>query len=150
MLFEAEDDWKSDIISVELNLFVDTILSHIFDQPSNHNRPIMFSSFSPEVCILVSLKQTTYPILFLNDSGNWPTGDIRASSMQEAVHFATCWELDGVVMASEPFVMSPRLVGYVKSKGLVTASYGGLNNDPESAKVSGVPMWLMDVAFGND
>jgi glycerophosphoryl diester phosphodiesterase len=136
MLFEAADDWKSDIFAIEINLFVDTILSNILSHHSCHSRPIIFSSFSPEICILISLKQTSFPILFLNDSGNRPTGDVRASSLQEAIHFAKRWNLDGVVMASEPFVYAPRLVGVAKEKGLVTASYGALNNEPKCAKVS--------------
>lgn len=136
MLFEAADDWKSDVFAIELNLFVDTILSSIFSHPSCRSRPIIFSSFSPEVCILVSLKQASFPIFFLNDSGNGPTGDVRASSLQEAIHFAERWGLEGVVMASEPFVYAPRLVELAKGKGLMTASYGALNNEPECAKVS--------------
>jgi glycerophosphoryl diester phosphodiesterase len=136
MLFEAADDWKMDLYAIELNLFVDTILSRIFQQPSIGARPMIFSSFSPEICILLSLKQSSYPVLFLNDSGNYPTGDIRASSLQEAVHFVKRWNLDGIVMASEPFVLAPRLIGLARNKGLVCASYGALNDDPRSAKVN--------------
>lgn len=142
MLFEAIDDWKSDNIAIEPNLFVDQILSCVLLHPSCRSRPrsrsrsIMFSSFSPEICILLSLKQSTFPVFFLNDSGNGPTGDIRASSLQEAIHFAKKWALDGIVMASEPFVYAPKLVRVAKEKGLVTASYGGLNNEPDCAKVS--------------
>jgi glycerophosphoryl diester phosphodiesterase len=138
MLFEAADDWKSDILAIEINRFVDTILDTILSHHSCHSRPIMFSSFSPEICILVSLKQTSFPIFFLSDSGNWPTGDVRASSLQEAIHFAKRWNLDGVVMASEPFVYAPKLVGVTKERGLVTASYGALNNEPECAKVGSI------------
>lgn len=96
----------------------------------------MFSSFSPEICILVSLKQNVFPIFFLNDSGNWPTGDVTASILQEAIHFASSWGLDGIVMTSEPYVFAPLLVGVAKERGLVTSSYGALNDDPECAKVS--------------
>ncbi|KAJ5381153.1 uncharacterized protein N7496_003581 [Penicillium cataractarum] len=147
MLFEAADDWKSDIFVIEVNLFVDTILSTILSHPSCRRRPILFSSFSPEVCILVSLKQNVFPILFLNDSGNWPTGDVRASSLQEAIHFASSWGLDGIVMASEPYVFAPLLVGVAKERGLVTSSYGALNDDPECAKIqaaAGIDQIIVD------
>lgn len=136
MLFEATDDWKLDIIAMEINIFVDTILSTILSHPSCHRRPVMFSSFSPEVCILLSLKQDMFSVFFLNDAGNFPTGDIRASSLQEAIRFATSWGLDGIVMASEPFVFAPKLIGDAKRRGLVTASYGALNDQPQCAKVS--------------
>ena len=136
MAFEAIDEWKSDSIAIEPNLFVDAIISTVLLHPSCRSRSVMFSSFSPEICILISLKQSTFPVFFLNDSGNWPTGDVRASSLQEAIHFANRWALDGIVMASEPFVFAPNLVGVAKRKGLMTASYGALNNEPDCAKVS--------------
>ncbi|KAJ0416242.1 Glycerophosphodiester phosphodiesterase domain-containing protein, partial [Aspergillus carlsbadensis] len=135
MLFEAADDWQSDIIAMEVNTFVDTILSTILSHPSSHRRPVMLSSFNPEVCILLSLKQNPFPVLFLNDSGNFPTGDTRASSLQEAIRFATRWGLDGIAVASEPFVFAPKLISLAKGRGLVAASYGALNDEPEYAKI---------------
>lgn len=133
MLFEA-DDWKMEPYAIELNTFVDAILDRIYSFGAN--RAIIFSSFSPEICILLSIKQRSFPVLFLNDAGNFPTGDVRASSLQEAIHFAKNWDLSGIVMASEPFVMCPKLLKYARSSGLFCASYGALNDDPQGAKVS--------------
>jgi glycerophosphoryl diester phosphodiesterase len=133
MLWEATDWYKMDLYAVEVNLFVDTILSCIFRYASN--RPITLCSFSPEVCIILALKQARYPILFGNDSGNYPTGDVRASNLQEAVHFSNRWNLDGLALASEPLVMAPKLIGKIKSHNLVCVSYGELNDDPQKAKV---------------
>lgn len=39
-------------------------------------------------------------------------------------------------MLSDPFVMCPRLLTYVKDSGLVVGSYGNLNDEPECALVS--------------
>lgn len=50
--------------------------------------------------------------------------------------FAKKWELDGVVMASEPVVLAPQLVEFVKGQGMVCATYGGLNDEVEGATVS--------------
>jgi glycerophosphodiester phosphodiesterase len=134
MLSEAADDWHMDIYAVEVNLFVDTILLCIARHVST--RPIFFCSFSPEVCILLALKQARWPITFANDSGNWqPSSEIRACNLQEGVRFAKAWNLDGLALASEPLVMAPGLTGFVKAKGLVVASYGAWNNEPEYAKV---------------
>ncbi|KAH0562731.1 hypothetical protein GP486_002608 [Trichoglossum hirsutum] len=132
MLFEARD-WEMDTYAVELNTFVDAILGKVYSLSGN--RAINFSSFSPEICILLSTKQRRYPVLFLNDAGNFPTGDLRASSFQQAVHFAKSWNLSGIDMASEPLVMCPRLVKYARDLGLACSSYGTLNNDPKSAKI---------------
>ncbi|KAF2966701.1 hypothetical protein GQX73_g6873 [Xylaria multiplex] len=131
MLFEARD-FEMDTFAMELNTYLDAILAVVYQYGGK--RPIFFSSFSPELCILLATKQQLYPVLFLTESGYIPTRDIRAISFQEAVRFAKKWNLEGVVVRSQPIVASPRLVDLVKSSGLVCASWGDLNDDPECAK----------------
>lgn len=132
MLFEFEDE-EVDTYAVELNSFVDTVLTKVYDL--GEGRQIIFSSFNPDICLLLSFKQPSIPVLFLTDSGTFPVGDIRASSLQEAIRFASRWNLLGVVTAAEPLVISPRLVRVVKESGLVCVSYGTINNDPSKVKL---------------
>ena len=40
------------------------------------------------------------------------------------------------MLASEPFVLAPQLVGFVKGKGMVCATYGELNDEVEGATIS--------------
>jgi glycerophosphodiester phosphodiesterase len=127
MLHESEDE-EMDTYAVELNSFVDTVLTKVYDLGEGRN--MIFSSFNPDICLLLSFKQPSIPVLFLTDAGSSPVGDIRASSLQEAIRFASRWNLLGVVTAAEPLVISPRLVRVVKESGLVCVSYGTLNNDP--------------------
>lgn len=133
MLHESEEQ-EMDTFAVELNSFVDTILTKVYDL--GNKREIIFSSFNPDICLLLSFKQPNIPILFLTDAGTSPVGDVRASSLQEAIRFASRWNLLGVVSAAEPLCNSPRLVKVVKEQGLVCVSYGVLNNDPEKVQVS--------------
>lgn len=132
MLHESEAE-EMDTYAVELNSFVDTVLTKVYDLGKKRN--VIFSSFNPDICLLLSFKQPSIPILFLTDAGTCPVGDIRASSLQEAIRFASRWNLLGVVSAAEPLVISPRLVKVVKESGLVCVSYGSLNNNPEKVKV---------------
>lgn len=132
MLHESEEQ-EMDTYAVELNSFVDTVLTKVYDLGKKRN--VIFSSFNPDICLLLSFKQPSIPILFLTDAGTSPVGDIRASSLQEAIRFASRWNLLGVVSAAEPLVISPRLVKVVKESGLVCVSYGVVNNDPEKVKV---------------
>lgn len=136
MLWEAQD-WKMDLYGIELNLYLDTILDLIYKYGGN--RSIVLTSFSPELCILATHKQAKYPVMFLNESSLFPTGDVRASNLQEAIQFARRWDLPGVVMSSEPFVASPGLVQFVRDAGLVCWSFGVLNNCPGHAGVCGSP-----------
>ena len=133
MLWEAQDRGM-ELYAMELNFFVDTILTTIFRLCGNRN--ITLSSFSPEICILLTCKQQTFPILFINKAGSVPAGDVRAGSLQGAIEFAKAWNLAGIVMLSDPFVMCPRLLMYAKDSGLVVASYGNLNDEPDCALVS--------------
>ena len=133
MLFESEEE-EMDTYAVELNSFVDTVLKMVYDLSKKRN--IIFSSFNPDICLLLSFKQPSIPILFLTDAGTSHAGDIRASSLQEAVRFASRWNLLGVVSAAEPLVLCPRLVKVIKESGLVCVSYGTLNNDPKNVSVS--------------
>lgn len=133
MLFESEEH-DMDTYAIELNSFCDTILQMVYDRAGNRN--ILFSSFNPDICLCLSFKQPNYPIMFLTDAGGCPVGDVRASSLQEAIRFASRWNLLGIVSLSEPFVNSPRLIRIVKQSGLVCVSYGAQNNDPVLVQVS--------------
>lgn len=123
-----------DTYAVELNSFVDTVLTKVYDLGTG--RDVLFSSFNPDICLLLSFKQPSIPVLFLTDAGASPVGDIRASSLQEAVRFASRWNLLGIVTQAEPLVLCPRLVRIVKESGLVCVSYGVLNNDGVNVDVS--------------
>ena len=132
MLHESEEE-EMDTYAVELNSFVDTVLQTVYDLSDGRN--MIFSSFNPDICLLLSFKQPSIPVLFLTDAGTSPVGDVRASSLQEAIRFASRWNLLGVVSAAEPLVLSPRLVKVVKESGLVCVSYGVLNNDPSKVEI---------------
>ncbi|KAL6704796.1 Glycerophosphocholine phosphodiesterase [Coniothyrium glycines] len=129
MLHESEEE-EMDQYAVELNSFVDTVLQKVYDKMGERN--VIFSSFNPDVCLMLSFKQPSIPVLFLTDAGTSPVGDVRAASLQEAIRFASRWNLLGVVSAATPLVMCPRLVKVVKESGLVCVSYGTLNNDPKN------------------
>lgn len=132
MLFEAHD-WEMETYAVEANHLVDSILDRVYRLAGN--RTVFFSAFSPEICMLLSNKQDVYPVFFMTEAGQNPTSDTRADSLQEAICFAKSWRLAGIISRSDPFVMSPQLIGYVKDAGLLCASWGGLNDEPLQAKV---------------
>ncbi|KAF2638123.1 glycerophosphodiester phosphodiesterase GDE1 [Massarina eburnea CBS 473.64] len=132
MLHESVEQ-EMDQYAVELNKFVDTVLEMVYDRVGKRN--IMFSSFNPDICLMLSFKQPSIPVLFLTDAGMEPVGDVRAGSLQEAIRFASRWNLLGIVSAAEPLVACPRLVRVVKESGLVCVSYGTLNNDPKNVKL---------------
>jgi glycerophosphodiester phosphodiesterase len=145
MLHESEEH-EMDTYAVELNSFCDTVLSKVYDLAGE--RHIIFSSFNPDICLCLSFKQPSIPILFLTDAGCCDVCDVRASSLQEAIRFASRWNLLGIVSAAEPLINSPRLVKVVKENGMVCVSYGVLNNDPIMVQV-GIPLICFKVIVRN-
>ncbi|KAG7663045.1 GDE1 [[Candida] subhashii] len=133
MLDEAEIESMGEI-AIDINHYLDTVLKVIYDENEKVKRDILFSSFHPDICLLLSLKQPTIPILFLTEAGTAPMADIRAGSLQNAIRFAKKWNLLGIVSAAGTLVKAPRLAQAVRSSGLVCVSYGAENNDPELAK----------------
>lgn len=131
MLDEAEDECM-DCIAPELNYWVDTVLQVIYDHKGD--RDIILSSFNPDLCVMLSLKQPSIPVLFLTESGSSPMHDVRASSLQEGIRFAKRWNLLGIVSEATPLIDCPRLVRVVKESGLVCFTYGSENNVPENAR----------------
>lgn len=145
MLHESEEE-EMDTYAVELNSFVNTVLDKVYELGRGRN--MIFSSFNPDICLLLSFKQPSIPVLFLTDAGASPVGDIRASSLQEAIRFASRWNLLGIVTTAEPLVLCPRLVQVVKESGLVCVSYGILNNDTEKVKVGGLFICIKPLVCG--
>ncbi|KAJ5250494.1 hypothetical protein N7489_000904 [Penicillium chrysogenum] len=122
MLHESEEE-EMDTYAIELNSFVDTILAKVYDMGGG--RDMLFSSFNPDICLLLSFKQPSIPVLFLSDAGASPQ--------------------------AEPLVLCPRLVRIVKESGLVCVSYGTLNNDGNNVDyqvAEGIDAVIVDSVLG--
>lgn len=128
-------DWQTSPHWLSLNSYLDAILATLANVPPKFSsRPIFLSAFSPDICIALTLKKAPYPIYFLNDA-RAPTPDSRASSLQSALHFASRWGLDGIVLESTPLINCPRLVSLAKKRGLGIATYGARNNEVEAVRL---------------
>ncbi|EPX72162.1 glycerophosphoryl diester phosphodiesterase Gde1 [Schizosaccharomyces octosporus yFS286] len=130
MLSEAEEENLLPV-AYDYNAFVDTILSVI--QKHGGHRRYIFSSFNPDVCILLSLK-CSVPVLFLTEGGTAFRTDARAASLKNSMRFAAQWNLLGIVSACEPLIKSPRLIKAVKQLKLTCYTYGVLNNDTDNVR----------------
>ena len=135
MLFETEE-WDMELLAIKTDIFVDTILDKVYEHVEGRN--IVFSSFSPEICIALSTKQRSLPVFFLSKTAA-PRGEVRSCCIQQAVHFAKSWGLPGIVAECTIFNTCPRLIEYVKSAGLTVTSFGVGNSDKEKVKVSPCP-----------
>ncbi|CAG8538168.1 891_t:CDS:2, partial [Paraglomus occultum] len=119
--------------NIELNVFVDAILDVVYDHTAQ-NRNIIFSSFHPDICQLLAVKQPNYPVFFLSDVGTVSIADARSKSIQRAIRFAKSADLLGIVIRSDPALEAPQLIKTIKETGLLVFTYGARNNDVECAK----------------
>ncbi|VDM78458.1 unnamed protein product [Strongylus vulgaris] len=88
--------------NIERNDFVDVILRNVIEGAGK--RRVIFSSFDPDVCSLISLKQHIYPVMLLvvgPTTRYTPFQDIRTDSSKLAVNFAAGNGLLGVNFHSE-------------------------------------------------
>lgn len=122
-----------DNMAIELNKWVDVVLNTAYTH--GQGRDIIFSSFHPEICIMLSLKQPSIPVLFLTEAGTSPMMDLRTTCLQEAIRLARRWDLLGIVSECTPIIRCPRLVSAVKDSGIVCVTYGAMNNNPANARL---------------
>jgi CDK inhibitor PHO81 len=109
--------------SVDLNSFVDAILTIVFDhartqraQSPDAVRSIVFSSYNPSLCTALNWKQPNFPVFLCNDLGRQdvdagPDGikssGRRTSSIKEVVRTAQNNNLMGLICCSRLLVSFP-------------------------------------------
>lgn len=132
MIDECENE-DMDCIGVEFNHWTDQLLKCVFDNANG--RDVILSTFHPDVCIMLALKQNTFPVMFLTEAGNSPLVDVRANSLREAIKFAHRWNLVGIIPEAITLKHCPRLANVVKECGLKCITYGSQNDDIEVVKI---------------
>ncbi|KAJ1948320.1 Glycerophosphocholine phosphodiesterase, partial [Linderina pennispora] len=147
----------------EMNQFVDRILDIVFkhtpslpkqslaefsDDERPERRPIVFTSFHPDICLLLAHKiDGEFPIMFLTDAGRTTMADARCNSLVAAVRLCRRMGLAGIVTYAAPIVESPRVAHMVRRNNLALATYGRQNNRREMVliqKSAGVDIVITD------
>ncbi|GJT29928.1 glycerophosphodiester phosphodiesterase GDPD1, chloroplastic-like protein [Tanacetum coccineum] len=98
-------------------------------------RPVLFSTFQPDVALLMKKLQHTYPVYFLTNGGNEIYDDVRMNSLEEAKKLALEGGLDGIVSEVKGIFRNPSVVREIKESNLSLLTYGKLNNVPEAVHV---------------
>ncbi|KAK9782922.1 putative Ankyrin repeat protein nuc-2 [Seiridium cardinale] len=124
--------------TVDINLFVDAILTVVFDHARAQRqhirapdvvRSVVFSSYNPTLCTTLNWKQPNFPVFLCNDLGRdeglaetrngvMQNGGRRTRSIKEVVRIAQSNNFMGLVCSSRLLDMVPALVDAIKSQGL--------------------------------
>ncbi|KAJ2788122.1 Glycerophosphocholine phosphodiesterase [Coemansia interrupta] len=136
----------------EINLFVDRILDVVYGhmdekeacvsetlpeqrQMQRRRRPIVFTSFHPDICLLLAHKVNgDIPVMLLTDAGMSAMADCRCNSIDTAVRFCKWAGITGIVTHVGPISQSPRVASLVRRHRLVLATYGAQNNQADHVK----------------
>uniref|UniRef100_A0A915ESG3 GP-PDE domain-containing protein n=1 Tax=Ditylenchus dipsaci TaxID=166011 RepID=A0A915ESG3_9BILA len=105
----------------ERNMFVDIILADVINHAGQ--RRIVFSSFDPDICTMISLKQNKYPVLFLclgHDTKHTAFVDERTRTSMTAVKFAAGVGIMGVNFNSEDVLRDPAPIYKAREYGLIS------------------------------
>ncbi|GMT14848.1 hypothetical protein PFISCL1PPCAC_6145 [Pristionchus fissidentatus] len=109
----------------ERNNFVDIIVADVLNNAGQ--RRIMFSSFDPDICAMIAMKQNRYPVFFLcvgQTTRYARFSDQRCSTSLASVNFASGADLLGVNFNSEDLLLDPRPVRRASELGMISFVWG--------------------------
>ncbi len=127
---------ESDINFPERNEIVDRVLHDLFSIESNSRRSIIFLSFEPDICVMLSMKQNRYPVFFSNcDGRDRPCEDLdpRCISFAQGIEFAASQKFAGILFYEDILFKNPEALPMSKQRGLSVLTYGSRNSDPSWA-----------------
>lgn len=128
--YPVEDEIvKHNLRPVNRNIYLDCILWEIYEHAKD--RFIVFSSFDPEICLMLAAKQPHYPVFFLTQLGTVIRSDPRSNSVEASIEFAKSADLAGLVCPAKYLVSNPDVITKIKSSGLRLCTWGAENNDPK-------------------
>ncbi|KAJ2091928.1 Glycerophosphocholine phosphodiesterase [Coemansia sp. RSA 986] len=135
-----EADTANVFTNFEINLFVDKILDVVYkydgaEKSRRQRRPIVFTSFHPDICLLLAHKiNNDIPIMLLTDAGMSEMADCRCNSIDAAVRLCNWAGLAGIVTHVAPISQSPRVALLMRRHQLALATYGTPANQPEHVR----------------
>jgi glycerophosphodiester phosphodiesterase len=111
---------------------LDRMLGPIIDAVARNagNRPLVYSSFDPDICVELAKRQAEHKVLFLTHCEETHC-DARRRSVVAAIDLANTNSFAGIVVDTAHLHEFPSLIQVVKSQGLYLASYGLKNNEEE-------------------
>lgn len=108
----------------EINDYVDRILDCIFEH--SNGRAIQLSTFSSDIAIMLRLKQSTYPVLFITTGDSSRFHDPATKTVLNAIHFAQAFDLAGTNPNAAH--LDEFLVRYAKERGLLVYAWGKIES----------------------
>lgn len=117
----------------EINDFVDRIIRVVLENAGN--RRIVLESFDADLTVMLRLKQTNFPVIFLSQGMTdryKRYADMRARSIWNGVYFAQAFDLAGLDLVSDYYlVMGKELINFIKDHDLIARAWGNISESSE-------------------
>jgi len=116
---------KSEAIQYrEINDNVDRIMDCIYKH--SNGRPILLSTLNADIAIILRLKQTKYPVLFLTTGDSQRFKDPATKSVKSAIHLAQAFDMAGINPNADK--LNESLVRYAQDRGLLVYAWGRIES----------------------
>eukprot|EP00096_Caligus_rogercresseyi_P004256 TRINITY_DN1844_c0_g2_i1.p1 TRINITY_DN1844_c0_g2~~TRINITY_DN1844_c0_g2_i1.p1 ORF type:complete len:439 (+),score=88.82 TRINITY_DN1844_c0_g2_i1:1285-2601(+) len=117
---ELQDGERENHSAFEINLFADTVIKTVLTH--GKSRPIVFSSFNPDICTVFRKKQNQYPVLLLTVGINTKYDqyrDARTWNIKNGSYYVEMQDILGINAMAEDIQRDPAQIQLVKSKNRV-------------------------------
>ncbi|KAH8301180.1 hypothetical protein KR018_006607 [Drosophila ironensis] len=120
--------------TIDKNFFADKVLHQVIQYGCG--RPLIFSSFDPDMCTMLRFKQNIFPVMLLTqgETKKWqPFLDLRTRTFMAAVNNAQAFELAGTAPHAEDFLgeNAPAMLQKAKDLGQIAVIWGDDCNSKE-------------------
>lgn len=108
------------------NQYVDRILQELYDCCQDEQRCVIISTFDPNLCSIIRMKQNKFPVLFLTNgvTNKWvPYKDARCKNTQRSFSFARAESLHGIVAHAEELTRDMHIINLLFSHTEKTANF---------------------------
>ncbi|CAK9296264.1 unnamed protein product [Gordionus sp. m RMFG-2023] len=134
LLFEDNTHESIDGQYLDLNIYCDAILTTLFDSARKFDkkRNLIFSSFHPDVCLMLRYKQNRYPVFlcFDNNPSNDPFfKDARTKNLSFAINYCLGNGLAGLSLNCKTLLKEPEITDMARELNLIILVWGSEASD---------------------
>lgn len=133
---ELENGKYEDSTMFDANQFSDVILSLILKHCGN--RKIVLSTFEPDLCIMLHLKQNKFPVMFLTQgkTEKWPPfKDPRTQTVETGISFTKAEGLFAICPLTENLLKNEDLIKMCHENNLPILSWGMDNDNHNNLRI---------------
>jgi glycerophosphocholine phosphodiesterase GPCPD1 len=142
-LEDGNNEVEDHIKWLNRNDYVDVILKELYACCADEQRCVIISTFDPNLCSMIRMKQNKFPVLFLTNgiTNKWkPYKDTRCKNTQVSLNYAKSEYLHGIVAHAEELSQNYHLINILfnhtsKSANFLAFSWGDDLNQIEKRQL---------------